>query len=149
GERGVLPSHPAAILGTCFHSVLAAANDGSLTGEGESAVSTARSLFDQQANILYEKAHPLVRAKFSTVDRLPYYNLHRESAALHAEEIIAADQSSQSSRRHSTTYQRERHTEERFTSKDGLLVGRPDHLDGARRTVIDYKTGIGPEGADN
>src|ERR1051326_4993335 len=64
GERRILPGHPASILGTSFHTVIAAANFGTLGGNAEEVRVAARVLFDKQAKSLYENMHPLMHSKF-------------------------------------------------------------------------------------
>src|SRR5579859_1541613 len=75
GERDVLAPHPLALLGTCFHSVMEAVQHGEISGEPEERRAAARGYFDAAATRLHEHAHPLLRVKFSTPERLPFYNL--------------------------------------------------------------------------
>jgi len=147
GERRILPDQPTAILGTCFHTVLAAANIGRFNGDLERVRVSARDLFDEQAKFLYERAHPLLQAKFPSVERMPYYNLHRERATLHAASIsstrpisnISVDAGNEAVRGQSRS-------ERQFASRDGLIVGRPDYVDRTSGTVVDYKTGVITDG---
>lgn len=90
GARSVLPEHPAGILGTSFHAVVAAAHRGELVVASASDRTPARQLFDDAVRALYDKSHPLVKLKYPTSGRLPYYNLHRERAALLATRIAAS-----------------------------------------------------------
>lgn len=90
GDSRVLPQHPAAILGTAFHTVVAAAHRGDLQVASVSDRSPARDLFDDTARELHQGAHPLVKLKFRSADRLPFYNLHRERATLTATPIAAS-----------------------------------------------------------
>jgi hypothetical protein len=138
GDRSVLPDHPATLLGICFHAVAAAAHRGGLTGEGEALLTSARELFDHQAQRLHFAAHPLLKQKFPSVERIPYYYMQRERAVVRAEEIAVARSSG---RTHRAQAAPQRQTESRLASQDGLIVGRPDHLDGPAETVVDYKTG--------
>ncbi len=143
GDRRTLPDHPAAILGVCFHTVVAASHYGNLRGDGKSVRENARNLFDKQANSLYEGVHPLMKAKFSIPERLPYYNLYRERAALYAEQAAESrPTSSVDSSRGASGSLLKQHTEMRLESADGLIVGRPDQIDDYSDTVVDYKSGI-------
>jgi len=144
GDRSIVPQHPRALLGTCLHKVVEEAHNGGLaSGLGEQArLSLARDLFDRCAKSLYEQAHPLVHAKFSAPDRLPYYNLYRERAALEA--IAAAQRVEQTVVATGAPQPAglvRLHAEQRLVSGDGLLLGRPDLVDAAAQEVVDYKTG--------
>jgi len=144
GDRSVVPQHPKALLGTCLHSVVEEAHNGTLPSglDEQTRLSLARQLFDRRAQTLYEQAHPLVRAKFSSPERLPYYNLYRERAAL---EALASAQRVEQAAPAAGASQPARfvrlYAERRLVSRDGLLVGRPDLIDAAAQEVVDYKTG--------
>lgn len=151
GQRGVLPEHPAAILGTCFHAVLAAANRGELTVASDSDRDSARGLFDKTAQTLHDQAHSLLRLKFPAASRLPYYNLQRERTALLATRIAASrpcaryEHVGATARPSRSSLQ----TESRLYSRDGLITGRPDQLDGESQSIVDYKSGsVGDEESD-
>src|SRR5262245_8212676 len=78
GGRSPVPTLPTALLGTCFHAVVEDAHNGKLSGlDHETALTAARSAFDRRAATLYSQGHPLLRAKFSSPEKLPYYNLYR------------------------------------------------------------------------
>ena len=142
GHAGVLPQHPAAILGTAFHAVVAAAHKGKLHVAGASDRSPARGLFDKTAQKLHSGAHRLVKLKFPSADRLPFYNMNRERAALTATPIAASRPPSAGSRTQVTRLDSPAvRTESRLSSRDGCLVGRADHIDGRSSIVVDYKTG--------
>lgn len=141
GNRRTLPDHPAAILGICFHTVVAASHYLSMTGESNAAREAARSLFDRKAATLYENAHPLLKAKFSSPERLPYYNLYRERATLYASQVVQNRRAGTESN-HRTTGPVSRRTEARLESTDGLIVGRPDYIDTDAQTIVDYKSGV-------
>lgn len=149
GDRSALPPHPRALLGVCLHGVVEDAHNGRLAGlDGEGRLAAARELFDQRARYLYDQAHPLVRAKFISPERLPYYNLYRERAALEAaasservERAVPAADVVQ------PAPQVRLYAEKKLTSSDGLLVGRPDLIDTAAQQVVDYKTGAQPDEA--
>lgn len=141
GDTGILPQHPAAILGTAFHVVVGAAHNGKLLAATTSDHSVARELFDKTAGKLHLGSHPLLKLKFPSEDRLPFYNLKREQAAIAATRIaesrLPARSAAGSVRLGSAVVR----TESRLRSKDGRLVGRPDHIDERSGVVVDYKTG--------
>lgn len=151
GDRDSVPQHPKALLGVCLHSVVEEAHNGRLGGsEGEARLAIAREVFDRRTQSIYERAHPLVRAKFSSPERLPYYNLYRERAALEAVEAAErADRVAASTGAMQPSSFLQPHTEKRLVSVDGLLAGRPDFVDPAAREIVDYKTGGAPDGAND
>ena len=143
----MLPDHPGAILGVCFHTVLAAANMGRFDEDSDTTRASARDMFDQRARTLYESAHPLLQAKFPSVERMPYYNLHRERAALLAVSIASSRHAGAASDDVETeTVRGQTRVERQLTSSDGLIVGRPDYVDRMAGVVVDYKTGLAAEG---
>ncbi|MGE3993576.1 PD-(D/E)XK nuclease family protein [Pseudorhodoplanes sp.] len=149
GGRGVIPEHPSSILGTSFHAVVGAAHRGSLPSAGDGGRNSARELFDSTARMLYAQAQPLVRLKFPTPERLPYYNMQRERAARLAMFVAASrPPAAQSFGGMVPTTSRPAVTEPRLCSSDALIVGRPDHIDRNSRTVIDYKSGYIDGGDD-
>ncbi|HUP60654.1 MAG TPA: PD-(D/E)XK nuclease family protein [Thermoanaerobaculia bacterium] len=146
GDRTAIPLLPHALLGTAFHATVEAANKGRLAGlDAEAQLVEARRTFDECVDRIHARAHPLLRAKFSAAERLPYYNLYRERAAVEA--LQYAGPETQSAERH-----RSAHTagysaaEQRLVSADGLIAGRPDLINLAEEEVVDYKTGPTPEG---
>ncbi len=149
GDRSTIPQHPKAILGVCLHAIVEDAHEGALASKsGEARLAAARQAFDQRAALLYKEAHPLLRAKFSAPERLPYYNLYRERAALEA--LASADRVERGAAPGSSASQgapANIHAERKLVSQDGLLVGRPDLIDAAAGEVVDYKTGVSPEEA--
>ena len=149
GQRDAVPQHPRALLGMSLHAVLEAAHKGQIAPNDEASCrAAARSIFEMTARDLYDHAHPLLRAKFKTPERLPYYNLFRERAAL-----LAVDASARSRARSVDATrpapvgpsQSSDRAEAWLTSPDGLLAGRSDYLDPSTGEVVDYKTNIGPE----
>ena len=142
GDAGFLPQHPAAILGMAFHAVVAATHSGELRVATVSDRSPARELFDKTAQKLHLSAHPLIKLKFPAADRLPFYNLNRERAAITATPIAASrPPSARSADGEVRLGSAAVRTESRLRSRDGRLVSRADHIDGRSRVVIDYKTG--------
>ncbi len=146
GERAAVPLLPKALLGTCFHGVVEDANSGRLSGPtSEIRLAAARDDFDRVARAVYAQAHPLLRAKFSSPEKLPYYNLYRERAALEASNCIERIERSASGREAELTQPSRVLSERRLVSSDRLIVGRPDLIDPAAREIVDYKTGPGPD----
>ena len=142
GDASVMPQHPAAILGTAFHVVVAVAHKGELQVAAVDDCSPARELFDKTTQKLHLDAHPLVKLKYSSADRLPFYNLNRERAALVATSIAASRPPSARSGVGTTkSGSAAVRTEPRLRSRDGRLVGRADYIDGQTGVVVDYKTG--------
>lgn len=149
GDRQSVPYHPKALLGICLHGVVEDAHNGKLNGLGGSGLlEAARALFDQRASALYERVHPLLRAKFSSPPKIPYYHLYRERAAAEAAVIGGrVSGSPQITSAGAAPSAPQQQVEEKLTSKDGLLVGRPDFIDRQAAEVVDYKTGAAPEEA--
>jgi hypothetical protein len=146
-KKSGVPEHPNAILGACQHSVIEDAHRGRLAGlEVEACMVKARELFDRCARFRYDRGHPLLRAKFTSPDKLPYYNLFRERATQEAKVTAARVGRTQSPMLSaSTAAQVRHHAEKRLISTDGLLVGRPDFIDLDSEEVFDYKTGAIPQ----
>jgi hypothetical protein len=130
GRSGDLPRHPMALLGTCFHQVMEASAEGRL--DGHEPREAARGLFDTLAARAHERAHPLLRLKFSTPERMPYYHLVRERAAVAVREATPTRK---------VDGRAAPVIETTLTSADGLLRGRPDRLDAEAGEVFDFKTG--------
>jgi hypothetical protein len=148
GDRGRVPAHPRALLGTCVHAVLEEAHHGRLpSGEDEACREAARRAFDQKAKELYDAAHPLIRVKFASPERIPYYYLFRERAAVLA--LATAPRSSAGGGPAASAAEAgalpAALVETTLRSRDGLLLGRPDYVDAAASEVVDYKTGAGPD----
>lgn len=145
GDRSQVPSIPKALLGTCLHSVVEEANRGGLSGlPSEAAMTRAREVFDTSARTQHERSHPLLRAKFSAPEKLPYYNLYRERAALEAV-ACSARMSAGLERRPSAEASAASLAERRLESRDQLIVGRIDFIDESAGEIVDYKTGAGPQ----
>lgn len=148
GEKSLVPQHPKALLGICLHGVIEDAHKGRLAGLDErERVAAARLLFDQRAMSRYEQSHPLLRAKFSAPERLPYYNLYRERAALEAASAAGPYEGALAPEAAQPTSAPRQSAERRLLSKDGLLVGQPDLVDLDTHEVVDYKTGPPPDGS--
>ncbi len=150
GDRSTVPQHPKALLGVCLHAVVEEAHKGALAGtNGDARLAAAKQAFDRRAVLLYEEAHPLLRAKFSSPERLPYYNLSRERAALEA--VAAAHRVEGAGAGVSPGHgpPASLHAERKLVSRDALLVGRPDLIDTSAGEVLDFKTGASLDEAAN
>jgi hypothetical protein len=123
-----------ALLGTCFHQVMEASTEGRL--DGSERREAARGLFDRLAADAHQRAHPLLRLKFSTPERMPYYHMLRERAAVAVSEAATVRQ---------IDGRAAPVVETTLTSADGLLRGRPDRLDAEAGEVFDFKTGNVPD----
>ena len=141
GRHDLVAAHPLAILGTCFHEVMEAVQKGQISGSADECRDAARDRFDQRATSLHASAHALLKVKFPSPVKLPFYNLFRERAAILAAERCGRVQDGPTSGSDGEAAIAER----RFTSADGLLVGRPDLIDVQRAEIVDYKTGVAVE----
>jgi CRISPR/Cas system-associated exonuclease Cas4 (RecB family) len=146
GDKKTLPAHPKALLGICFHSVMTEAHKRRFDGRNyEVTRQDARLSFDAWAQSEYQNSHPLLRAKFASPQRLPFYNLFRERAALGAADVAQRTASRISEAHRRIGRKLATPVEYTLVSKDGLLVGRPDILDLPSAEVLDYKSGAGPD----
>lgn len=142
GDRRLLPPHPRALLGIGVHAVLERArSSGIVRGTEDDRRGDAERLFDEKMRELFADTHALLHAKFDGPDRLPFYNLFRARASQ-----MAVDAAAASNPRTGQPFVRSGSTgvaaEASLVSKDGRVAGRPDVLDAANATVIDYKTGV-------
>lgn len=151
GDKAAVPLLPKALLGTCFHAAVEQANRGQLSALGrEERLETARNIFDRSARTAFAQAHPLLRAKFGSPEKLPYYNLYRERAAIEAAdcaERVKLDEGPERSDSELPQPPSRPVAEERLVSKDSLIVGRPDLIDPLAHEVVDYKTALGQDDA--
>jgi hypothetical protein len=142
GDRKLLPPHPRALLGISVHAVLERAREGGIKGvTDEQSRLAAERFFDERTKELYDAAHPLLRAKFDSPERLPFYYLFRSRAARMAAEIAVEPRTPQVMSGRSLAVRVS--AEAMLISKDGRLTGRPDVIDAKSGLVIDYKTGSG------
>ena len=144
GQSNTLPKHPRAMLGSAVHHVLELAGAGRLAGNtAEERRESARSGFDDKMRELFASAHKVLQAKFSSPERLPYYNLYRERVALLAAEQASDNVTTQAG---STDGGKPRVLRETLLeANSGKLFGRPDLVDASKGEVKDYKTGRAPE----
>lgn len=141
GDRNALPQSSNAMLGSCFHKVLELANKGQFPQDKKACYDTARQVFEEQVEFQYQNAHPLLKSKFRSINRLPYYYLFRERAAVHAVDIALQKQPSTSQGISKSSGG----AEVSLVSRDGLIKGRPDYINIAESEVIDYKSGTKAE----
>lgn len=143
GRFYAVPPHPRALLGIAVHAVLArAARAGFGSEDEEESVRKAESLFDEEMTQLFQDTHPLLRAKFGTQTRIPFYNLYRARAALVASHTARSPSPLPSSTPSQPQHLRHRRlAEQTLSSRDGKIRGRPDLIEVARALVVDYKTG--------
>jgi CRISPR/Cas system-associated exonuclease Cas4 (RecB family) len=141
GDRYALPQSSNAILGSCFHKVLELANKGQFPQEKKACYDAAQQVFEEQVQLQYLNAHSLLKSKFRSIDRLPYYYLSRERAALQAVDISLKKQLSTSKE----ILKPSGGTEVSLVSRDGLIKGRPDYINAAKSEIIDYKSGTKAE----
>lgn len=146
GDNSDVPRHPRALLGLGAHAVFEGARRGAIEGgDIEERRKAAGRLFDTTMEGLFQKAHPLLVTKFGSHVRLPYYHLQRERTALMAAELAGARRPSKGAGAgHGAAPATGTLVESMLQSRDGAIVGRPDVLDRAGGTVIDYKTGSRP-----
>ncbi len=153
GNRDLMPVSTGAILGSCFHTIMEMGNRGRL-GQGSAASEQAKTAFDEAARRLFSAAHPLVRLKFSSAEKIPFYFQRRAravalavqaSAAISARGLAVPSQSGvtpQTSVRSASTI-----VEQRLQSQDGTIAGRLDLLDRDNAKVTDYKSEHAPKDA--
>lgn len=143
GQKDAVPQHPRAMLGIATHHVLELAGAGRLAGDTvEDRRDSARISFDDKARELLNGAHAVLRAKFPSPERLPYYNLYRERVALLAAEQ-APDAAAPPKATDGELPRVLRETE--LKSDNGRLFGRPDLVDAPKAEVRDYKTSRAPD----
>ena len=141
GDRNAVPPNPTALLGIGVHGVLQFASRLASPGstEGQRAEEEAKQ-FDEKMQELFQNSHTLIRAKFGTPERIPFYNLYRGRAGR-----IASQLSRRSSTRVGSSdaggFGPRRLRELMLTSRDQVVRGRPDLIDVENATVLDYKMG--------
>ena len=146
GDRHRVPARPRALLGIAAHGVFEHARGVGLPGETvEERSKAAEDLFDATVKTLFGKAHPLIRAKFQTHEHIPFFNIYRARTAQKAARIETRSRYAGGTAEQNTTAA---HTlvESRLVSKDERVVGRPDVIDANNATIVEYKTGAGPDG---
>ena len=141
GSPARVPPPPRALLGTGAHAIFERARRGGLPGGTEEEWKRAAdAAFDEKVGVLFAEAHPLLRAKFDTVEHIPYFHIYRARTALMAAKLAEVagrrgEATRQASERGGT------YVESLLTSKDGRIAGRPDVLDADAGAVVDYKLG--------
>jgi PD-(D/E)XK nuclease superfamily len=147
GDRYSLPSSTGAMLGSSFHAVMEIGNQGKLPS-GDAGLRMAKTEFDKEAHRLFAHAHPLLKAKYATPLKIPFYSIRRSRAAALAMQASAtAELHAASHARSSSSGAAEnssRLVEQRFKSKDGTVIGKIDLLEPKLTKVTDYKSGHAP-----
>ena len=150
GARDLIPGPTGGLLGSCFHSVMDAANSGQLP-PGTEGTDRAGALFDQKASQLLREAHPLIRTKFASPEKIPYY-FQRRGRAVQLATLAINTQATESGGRCRTQAaggspagKPSRLVEKTLSSIDNQIKGRIDLWDGPSAAVIDYKSGQEPK----
>ena len=146
GDRHRVPAQPRALLGIAAHAVFEHARGVGLPGETvEERSEAGEDLFDETVKTLFGKTHPLIRAKFESHEHIPFFNIYRARTAQQAARIEAKPRYAGDTAEQNTSAA---HTlvESTLVSKDGRVLGRPDVIDAHNATIVEYKTGAGPDG---
>ena len=136
---------PNALIGTAFHKVMELAGSGKLP-EGDAGRIAARHAFDDEAQRMFQRTHPLLRAKYPSTTHLPNYFLQRERALTVALTFVPTAAHTLSSPRAQGAAHSTQAAEQTLTSADGKLKGKIDWLNTAEHEIVDYKTGVSFEG---
>ena len=90
GNHGRVPPQPRALLGIGAHAIFERARRAGLPGETqEEWTRAAAAAFDEKVGVLFTQTHPLLRAKFETVEHIPYFHIYRARTALIAATLAA------------------------------------------------------------
>jgi len=152
GPRGALPASTGSIIGACFHAVMEMGNQGRLS-EGEEGIREAKAAFDRKAGQLFSEAHPLLKAKFLSPEKFPFYFERRARVAILAAKassgVIArqANAPGRGTAAQGRPADQARLVEQTLSSRDGLIKGRIDLWERSSSTVTDYKSGLEPKNA--
>ena len=141
GDPSLVPPHPRALLGIGWHALLERTARAGLPGDSDvERLEEAGRIFDAEMAEPFDRAHVLVREKFGTKERLPFYSLYRARAARIALDIHP--RSSRTAQESGTGVQpRGRAVELLLATRDGHIRGRPDLVDAEAEAVLDYKSG--------
>ena len=141
GNRDEVPPQPRALLGLGAHAVFELARRASLPGEAqEGRVRAAEAAFEEHVSDLFKNTHPLLRAKFETVEHIPYFHIYRARTALMAA-ALPGRPSGEAEADQEAPWERRTRIESLLTSRDGRVAGRPDVVDSGSATIVEYKTG--------
>jgi PD-(D/E)XK nuclease superfamily len=147
GDRYSLPSSTGAMLGSSFHAVMQLGNRGELS-QGAAGLQMAKEEFDKEAQRLFAHAHTLLKAKYATPLKIPYYSIRRSRAAALALQASAAAGTRATKAgihgRRTEGGAPPRLVEQSFQSKDRTVTGKLDLLEPKLEKVTDYKSGQGP-----
>jgi hypothetical protein len=128
------------------------ANQGRLP-PGEEGFRQAKAAFDREANRRFAEAHSLIRVKFASPEKLPFYFERRARAAtlgLQASAWVLArptNRQGTGALDHAPGIKRPRLVEQTLSTRDGLIRGRIDLWEQSSSTVTDYKSGHEPKNA--
>lgn len=147
GDKYSLPSSTGAMLGSAFHAVMDLGNRG-MFSQGAAGLGEAKKEFDKEAQKLFAHAHPLLKAKYATPTKIPFYSIRRSrAAALALRASVVARQRAATAEMHGSTAgsgDSSRFVEQTFTSRDGKVTGKLDLLEPKLSKVTDYKSGQRP-----
>jgi PD-(D/E)XK nuclease superfamily len=147
GDKYSLPSSTGAILGSAFHAVMELGNRGRFL-QGAACLSEAKIEFDKETQRLFADAHPLLKAKYATPAKIPFYSIRRSrAAALALRASVVAKQHTSTTEVHDSTagsVNSFRIVEQAFLSKDGKVTGKLDLLEPKLGKITDYKSGQRP-----
>lgn len=147
GARETLPASSGSILGSCFHAVMEMGNQGRLPS-GEEGIRQAKAAFDEEAARRFADAHPLIRSKFASPEKLPFFFGRRARAitlAVQASASAVARSTNRQGIASSEPAERARLVEQTLYSGDRLIKGRIDLWEKSSATVSDYKSGQEPK----
>jgi hypothetical protein len=150
GVRQSMPASTGSILGSCLHAVVERGNRGGLS-PGREGIEQAKIAFDAEAKLRFSEAHPLIRAKFASPEKIPFYFQRRARAVVLAVQVSTEGEPRSPSPPQGDPAPRafggrsSRLVEQSFTSRDGLITGRIDLLDSGVGKVTDYKSGHAPK----
>lgn len=133
GARNVLPENPRTLLGQAFHYAISKSSRLDEQGANQDVRQSVSDSYQACSLKLYEAAHPLIRWRWPTVRHLPDYEILKEYAVRCSLKIAPRGQTSRRITSHLIEY--------KLASRDGLVRGRPDHIDTKAGEVVDYKSG--------
>jgi hypothetical protein len=118
---------------------------------GEEALRQAKEAFDKEAARRFAEAHPLIRAKFASPEKLPFYFARRARAVTLALQASSGSPARRINRQpasatdHAPAIERTRLVEQTLSTRDGLIKGRIDLWEKSSSMVTDYKSGHEPK----
>jgi hypothetical protein len=118
---------------------------------GEEGIRQAKAAFDREAGMRFAEAHALIRAKFASPEKLPFFFEKRARAVTLALQASArlimrpAEQQAMGVLNPAPSAERNCLVEHTLSTRDGLIKGRIDLWERASATVTDYKSGYAPK----